>query len=470
MNNSNRIPILILSLIIYCSSLSFTCSAKEKKTEWKVGVASVVITPEEPMWLAGYASRKHPSEGTIHDLKAKALAFEDANGNQSVLITTDILGFSKPISDIIRERIQEEYGFSKSQIILSSTHTHSGPVLYGSLVDIYPMESADLEKVRKYTEALQIQIVDLVGKAVKSKKPVQLYYGNGVSRFQVNRRNNNEKTLWKQTELQGPNDYTVSVLKVVNGKGKMVAVLFGYGCHPTVLDGYEWCGDYPGFAQIELEKLYPGATALFFQSCGADQNPMPRRELPMAVQYGKELAAAVECALAGEMNELSSNLSFDYSEIELPLVNIPTLEDLIKAEKESVGYEKQWATRLISEIRAGEELQKSYPYPVQLWKMGELPLVILGGEIVSDYSLQLRQILGHHIFVIGYSNDVMGYIPTSKILLEGGYEVAASQKAYGLPGVWTTDIEAQILHKTVQMARNLDIRPETKIKLVSEKE
>ena len=69
---------------------------------------------------------------------------------------------------------------------------------------------------------------------------------------------------------------------------------FGYACHPTVLDGYEWSGDYPGFAQIELEKSYPGTVAMFFQGTGADMNPLPRRTVPLAQQYGEELAAAVQ--------------------------------------------------------------------------------------------------------------------------------------------------------------------------------
>ena len=459
-----RIFVCVVGLL----NLTATATAKENGSGWKAGTATITITPDESIWMAGYASREHPSEGILHDLKAKAIAFEDAGGKQSVLITTDLLGFPKSMSDDIRSDLKEKYGLSKSQIILSSTHTHSGPVLAGGLVDIYPMEEADWEKAKKYSEKLHSQLVDLVGKALKSKKPVKLFCGNGVSRFQVNRRNNNEKTLWKQTELRGPNDYTVSVLKVVNNKDKMVALIFGYGCHPTVLDGYDWCGDYPGYAQLELEKLYRGTTAMFFQSCGADQNPMPRREVPMALQYGKELAASVECALAGDMKELDPNLNFEYAEIEIPLINIPTLEDLERAEEQSEGYEKRWATRLISEIKSGKELQKSYPYPVQIWKMGELPVVVLGGEIVSEYSLKLRQIFGQQTFVIGYANDVMGYIPTSEILLEGGYETVSSQKAYGLPGIWAPDIETQIFHATIQMAKELNIQPEVLTKLVTQ--
>lgn len=456
--NKNGYTLFITVLLVFCQCIVYSAEIPEDKTaSWKAGVASVVITPEQSMWMAGYASRTHPSEGILHDLKAKAIVFEDAKGNQSVLITTDLLGFPKALSENIRNNLKSKYGFSRSQIILNSSHTHSGPVLRGSLVDVYPIETNDLTKINQYSDWLQEQIVLLVGKSLNSMQPVKLYAENGFARFQVNRRNNNEKTLSKQTELNGPNDYSVPVLKVVNNESELVAVIFGYGCHATVLNGYDWSGDYPGFAQIELEKFYPGATAFFFQGSGADQNPLPRRTIPLAVQYGKNLAIAVERVLAGEMNELLPTLECAYSEVELPLINQPTLEDLMKMEESSSAYQKRWATRLISKIKNGKDLQKFYPYPVQVWSLGELPIVSLGGELVTEYSLELRRILGHRIFVMGYSNDVMAYIPSSTILTEGGYEASNSQVVYGLTGVWAPGIEVYILHEVLQLAEKVKI-------------
>lgn len=455
--NKNTYILIITLLLVLCQFAISADIPEDKTASWKAGVASVTITPKKEMWMAGYASRTHPSEGILHDLKAKAIVFEDEEGKQSVLVTTDLLGFPKALSDSIRNSLKMEFGFSRLQIILNSSHTHSGPVLRGGLVDIYPIDSKDLEKINQYSDWLQVQIVALVGRALNLMQPVKLYAGNGLARFQVNRRNNDEKTLSKQNELNGPNDYSVPVLKVVNNKNKLVSIIFGYGCHPTVLNGYDWSGDYPGFAQIELEKFYPGATAFFFQGSGADQNPLPRRTIPLAIQYGKDLAIAVERVLAGEMEELAPKLEYVYSEIELSLINQPTIEELLKMEESSSDYQKRWATRLISKIKNGEELQKSYSYPVQVWSLGELPIISLGGELVTEYSLELRRILGHHIFVLGYSNDVMAYIPSSTILMEGGYEAASSQIVYGLPGVWAPSIEVQILHEILQLVEKVNI-------------
>ncbi len=128
---------------------------------WKAGVARAVITPQEPIWMAGYGSRDHPSEGTLVDLWAKALAIEDAKGKKVVLVTTDLLGFPKKMSDRIRDQLAIKYGLTRSQIILSSSHTHSGPVLMDALFDIYPLDAKQTEVIRKYSNNLEKQIVAL---------------------------------------------------------------------------------------------------------------------------------------------------------------------------------------------------------------------------------------------------------------------------------------------------------------------
>lgn len=432
--------------------------------EWKAGVARTVITPEQPIWMAGYAARDHPAEGKLHDLWAKALAIEDARGHQAVLVTTDLLGIPKGMSDTIRDRLEARFGISRAQIMLNSSHTHSGPVLQHALSDIYPLDEAGKEKIVQYTRKLTDQLVALVGKALHSMEEAHLYAENGVTRFQVNRRNNKEATLVRQTDLNGPNDYAVPVLKVADASGNVMAVVFGYACHNTVLDGYQWAGDYAGFAQLTLEEAYPGTTALFFQGAGADQNPIPRKSVPLARQYGKTLAAAVERVLDGTMRELPSLLSTAYGEVELPLTAPPSKEELSKLAKESQGYPKRWARRLMKKMERKEPFMTSYPYPVQVWQLGGQPLIALGGELVVEYAIRLKELFGQDIFVLGYSNDVMAYIPSATILREGGYEGATSQMVYGLPGTWASNVEILILRKVASVAREAGIeKPESRL-------
>ena len=423
---------------------------------WKAGVARSRITPKESIWMGGYAFRDHPSEGTLTDLWTKVLAIEDKNGNHAVLITADLVGWPKTFSDRIRDRLLEKYNLTRNQVLLNASHTHSGPVVQGNLPDIYPMDSVQWAKVNRYTRELENRIVKLVGKALQSMKPVRLYSGNGVTRFQVNRRNNHEKTLTAQTGLKGPNDYAVPVLKVVGKRGKLKAVAFGYACHGTVLNGYEWSGDYMGFAQTELERSHRGATALFFQGAGGDQNPLPRRSVPLARQYGDELACAVKRVLSEEMKPLDPTLSTTYSEIELPLEDPPSPEELAVTARDSSGYIQRWGQRLLNKTKNGETLQTAYPYPLEVWKLGSRFIFALGGEPTIEYAIRLKQLFGQDSFVLGYSNDVMAYIPSVTILKEGGYEGYTSQMAFGLPSRWKLTIEEQIFQEIIKMANTLN--------------
>jgi len=431
---------------------------------WKAGVARVIITPDQPLWMAGYANREHPSEGKIVDLWAKALTLQDSDGKQVVLVTADLVGIPKKLSDHIRDQLKRRFNLSRSQIAINTSHTHTGPVLTNALVDIYPVDSSQQHEIDQYTDQLGEKIVTLVDKALHSMEPVQLSAGNGVTRFQVNRRNNIESTLSLQSHLNGPNDYAVPVIKVENNQGKLIAVAFGYACHNTVLAGYKWSGDYAGFAQLELEKAHPGVTALFLQGCGADQNPLPRKTVQLAQQYGKDLAAAVDRVLNEDMQSLPPHLTTAYSEVELSLNTPPSKEELMKMAAGSSDYQKRWANHLLRNIDRGEALRTSYPYPVEVWKLGDQPIIILGGEVVVGYAIELKHIFGQNIFVLSYSNDVMSYIPTAKILQEGGYEGASSQMAYGLPNTWKLNIETVILQQVLQLAKQAGIPiPSTKI-------
>jgi neutral ceramidase len=457
-----RILYLSVCLFFACpfSDVKGSGDVAKKRTGWKAGVARVVITPEGSIWMSGYTSRDHPAEGTLHDLWAKALVMEDARGQKAVLISTDLRGIPKYISDRVRKRIKEKYGLSKAQVLLNSSHTHSGPVMYDlvtNYVYIYPRDTEQQQKIEQYSIKLENYLVNLVGAALDSMVPVQISSGNGVARFAVNRRNNDESTIYQQTRLAGPIDHSVPVLKVVNEAGELIAIAFGYACHPTVLSIYKWSGDYPGFAQLELEKMYPGVTALFFQGAGGDQNPMPRRSVPLARQYGSELAAAVKRVLDEEMHQQPPALKTSYSEVELPLNRPPTKEELSKIVAQSSGNEKYWATRLLDKIKSGESLSTSYPYPIQVWKIGNQPIITLGGEVVVEYSINLKRIFGQHIFVFGYSNDVMSYIPSATILREGGYEGDGSQMIRGMPSTWQAKIEAIILHEASLLAEQCGV-------------
>lgn len=454
------IPSLFLALILILSYNSADSAlAQQASKGWKAGISRSIITPSEPIWLAGYASRTHPSEGVLADLWVKVLALEDAKGKKAVLITSDLLGFPKRMSDRIRNQIAVRYGLTRAQIILSYTHTHSGPVLTGALFNIYPLDDNQQRVIREYSDNLEKKIVDLTGEAIASMAPSRIFSQSGITRFQVNRRNNTEATLTPLTDLKGPNDYSVPVLKVTDLSGNLTAIIFGYACHATVLDIYQISGDYPGFAQTEIEKSHPGVTAMFFQGAGADQNPLPRRTIPLARQYGKELAAAVERVLSeNNMRSLDPVLWTAYSEVNLSFSTPPSKDSLIKVAREADGYQKKWAINQLGTLKNYGSLMTSYPYPLEIWKIGDQVLMALGGELVVEYSIGLKKLFGPDVFVMGYVNDDMAYIPSRSILEEGGYEGESSQMVYGLPSKWNSGIETMIYNEMKRLAAMIGIK------------
>ncbi len=456
-----KIPIVVTALIILLTTSSDFLSGQDAgiTREWKAGVARVNITPEGSIWMAGYASRDHPSEGVFHDLWSKALVIEDSLGKRAVLITNDLLEIPKYYSDRIRDRLEKDYGFSRSQIILNCSHTHSGPVMRDTLANWYPLDAEMERKVKKYSEDLEEKIVDMVGRAIIRMIPVEIYSGNGIARFQVNRRNNPEPMSEFYTDLNGPNDYSVPVIKVEKKTGGIMAVAFGYACHSTVLSFYQICGDYPGFAQIELENLYPGATALFFQGAGADQNPLPRRSFPLARQYGQTLSAAVDRVLNENMKRVAPVLKTAYSETDLQFEgNPPTRQELLghmHDTSSTAPYLKLMARTLVSRLDNGEIFRNTYPYPCQVWKLGDQVLMALGGELVIEYALELKKMFGQNIFVLGYTNDVMAYIPSETILNEGGYE---GTRSVFFTTAWNRNTQSLIISAMSRLAEEAGIR------------
>lgn len=451
----NQLAIVAMSGTLLLAGASE--GSAEEGGEWKAGVARAVITPQEPMWMAGYGSRDRPAEGTLHELWAKALVLENGAGRRAVLVTTDLLGLPKNISDRVCARLKDELGLQRSDVMLTSSHTHCGPVLREALYDIYPLDDTEREKVERYSQHLEEVLVGIGVQAAEQMEPVQVGVGQGVTRFAVNRRNNREADILKLAELAGPVDHSVPVLSVRDDDGRLKAVAFGYACHNTVLSFYQWCGDYAGFAQLELEAAHPGATAMFFSGCGADQNPLPRRSVALAQQYGRELAAAVDRVLEEGTTAVGAPLETRFTTIELALSPPPSREEFARLAEENTGYVARWARRLGANLDRGEPLTSAYPFPIQVWQIGEKQTIVaLGGEVVVDYAVRLKRELGDPLWVVGYANDVMAYIPSLRVLNEGGYEGETSMRVYGLPSKWAPEIEERIVaevHRMVDAVR-----------------
>lgn len=413
----------------------------------KVGAGSAVLTPQKNMWMAGYASRDKPSEGKVHDLFAKALAFEDETGAIFVWVTSDILGLPRVVSQRIAEDALERFKIPRERLMLTSSHTHTGPVIRDNLIGMYDIGEDQAALIKEYTDALPGKVLDAVGQAIADLEPCKVSWEIGAAGFAVNRREYTLGGVINGRNPIGPVDHDVPTLKIERSDGSVKAVAFGYACHNTTLAINRFTGDYAGFAQAHIESNLPGTMALFSAGCGGDQNPLPRGTVEHAQKYGTELGEAVLSVLKSDMVEIQGPIRAVYEEIPLALSAPPTREDLEKQLEDPNKYIARRAKRLLETLDENGKLDTEYPYPIQIWRFEDtLQLTTLGGEVVVDYSRWLKYELGRdRQWVIAYANDVMAYIPTLRVLNEGGYEGESSMIYYGFYGKWAPPIEENIL-------------------------
>ncbi len=438
-----------------------SCNCVLAQEAWQAGIAKVDITPAQSMWMSGYASRDKPAQGTIHQLWAKAVVLQDPAGHQLVLITLDLVGIDRPTSQQICERLQKAHQLDRSRIAIATSHTHSGPVVGTNLLSMYSFDEQNLKLIQDYTVQLTDAVVKATADAFASLAPAMISTGESQASFAVNRRNNREADVPMLREtgmLVGPVDHTLPVISVRDLNGKLRGVVFGYACHATVLSLMDWSGDWPGFAQLEIEKRHPDTIAMFWAGCGADQNPLPRRTVELATEYGRQTADGVDQALQSPMQPLKGMLKAVYREIDLALDHVPDAEQLAADAKSDNVYIVRRAQWLNHQIARDGKISPTYPYPVQIWSLGDnAHLTFLGGEVVVDYALRLRSELpGATNWVAGYSNDVMAYIPSKRVLMEGGYEGESSMIYYGLPSKWAPDVEEDIVKAALELSAELD--------------
>ncbi|MBK7929041.1 MAG: neutral/alkaline non-lysosomal ceramidase N-terminal domain-containing protein [Bryobacterales bacterium] len=441
----------------WLSFLVVTCAAWG--AEYRAGSAKVDITPKELIWLSGYASRNKPAEGTLQPLYAKALAIQDKKGARVVMVTTDLIGLSRTITEAVAARLAKEHGIERGRVVFNSSHTHTGPVIRANLTTMYTLSPEMDGKVAAYTRQLTDNLFTVAAGALGQMKPANLKYVEGTAGFAINRREAAAGGVKIGTNPKGPVDHTVPVLVVSGEDGKPMAILFGYACHNTTLTGehYKYSGDYAGFAQAELEEA-TGATALFMILCGADQNPNPRSSEKLARDHGHELAEGVKTAMGKPGTAVKGNVRGAFQSIKLNF-KPHTREDF---EKEAQSTDRFRVNRAKAMLKAYDEGApvRTTPYPVQAMRIGNaMTLVALGGEVVVDYSIRIkREYPREKFFVAGYSNDVMSYIPSVRILREGGYEADSSMIYYGQPGPYSEDVEESIMGSVKAVLKRVGVK------------
>ena len=454
---------LVMAGVLLFSQFLSEYSLSAAELPWRVGVARVKITPDGPYWMGGYASRDRPSEGTLQDLHAKAIAIDDASGSRVVLVTMDLLVISRDLGQAVGDRVAREHKLPRSRLLLNCSHTHCGPEVRLYRESLHNIPKVYARKMQAYVKDLEEKLVRLVGKAIANQVPARLDFGQGLASFAVNRRNNTQAEvprLRADGKLKGPFDHAVPVLRVTTADKKVLAVLFGYACHNTTMGQYQTSGDYAGFAQQYIEEKHPETLAMFVMGAGGDQNPLPRRTLKLLYQHGRSLADAVEKTLDGSFREVEGQVRAARGEAALEFQPHADQETLRKQADAKNQYQRWKANYILGELAAGRTLSRRYGLPIQVMAFGDdVLLIAIGGETVVDYALRARKQYertgGPAIWVAGYSNDVFGYLPSLRVLKEGGYEGGGHMVYTKFPGPFTETVEERIFETVERLVRQV---------------
>jgi putative membrane-bound dehydrogenase-like protein len=407
---------------------------------YKAGVAEVDVTPDHPIRLNGFGFRRTESEGVYQRIHARALAIDTGDGSPAVLLTADVLGIPADIYDELARRLAK-VGVKKERLAVTATHTHTGPMLKGANPTIFgtPIPKEHQANIDRYTPKFLDGLESAALAAIKDLKPAKLSWGVGKVSFARNRRG----------RPVAPTDHDLPVLFVKDPGGKVLAVYLSYACHAVTLSFNKVGGDWPGYAAAAIEDTFPGAVALVSIGCGADQNPnsgVTGDKTDVAKEQGREVAAEVKRLSEHFLAPVTGKLTAKVQTLELPLAALPTRQEWEEKAKrtDAIGYH---ARVNLARLDRGEKLPTKVDYPVQTWAFGDsLAMAHLPGEVVVDYALRLKDELDRRrLWVTAYANNAPCYIPSERVLKEGGYEGGGAMIYYDLPVPFAPGLEAKIV-------------------------
>lgn len=427
----------------------------------RVGVAKIDITPPVGTMMDGNPRNKG-SQG-IHDpLYAKALILDDARMNIAI-IALDLIGLYRENVDSIRSKIQDQLGINKNRILISCSHTHSGPSTLGLFCEL---DNA-------YFSLLEEKIPKAVAEAKANMEMVQLGAGIGKEdtighQRRLRMADGTIRMNWEEFSPDemigpaGPTDPQVGVIKFQRQNGSPKAILINHTCHPNILAGenYLFTADYPGYAMEMIEKE-TGAIALFTNGAlgNIDIDPLKERGFQGAEKAGKILAEEVLRVITGVQRTTSNNLKFLQGTLNIPLRKISEKElkwakELTKGFKRSEVALRDGATEEIFAdelIRLSKVKEKTINIEIQVISIGDILMVALSGEPFVEIGLQIKKISNfQYTFIIGLANDYVGYIPTEVAFKEGCYTTRPARWSKLIP-----EAERLIVNKVKELIEKL---------------
>ena len=444
----NRSILGFFLILLVCGPLQ----AVPERTVGMIGAAKVDITPDCPVRMYGYDSRRTESEGVAGRLKASALAIgADQGDGPAVLLTVDCGAVPTEIRAEVLRRVQAKTPLKSERFMLCNAHSHSGPNLAGMAL----FSGEQYEHLARYKKELTDRLEEVVLKALASRKPGRLDWTQGSVGFAINRRVLKDgKWVNFGAAADAPVDHSLPLLRVTDIDGNLLAVVVNYACHNTTLGERikEIHGDWAGCAQEYIEAEHPGTVAMIAIGCGADANPEPRNKgIELCQQHGRAMADEVNRLLAGPMKPVEPRVVARATSFDIPYEQPIPMDRLRQFAKTSLS-----GKFMLALLEKGEKTPVAETYDVASWTFGDdLAMVFLADEVVVDYALRMkREFDGSRLWISAYTNEVSYYIESKRLLKEGGYEVRESLSAvltYGQPEHIDPPMEDRVIEAVRQL-------------------
>jgi neutral ceramidase len=439
------------------------------------GAGKMNITPPFGCEMSGFVARQGNSVGIHDELWARALVIDDGR-RKIALVTADLIGIDRSLLAKVREALTQWTDIEPEALILSATHTHSGPAVLSEAFLGVPEP--------QYLDSLARNIAGAVAAANQSLEPVRLALGSSECRAVGKNRRKDERLI-------DPQVLTVRF----DSKAGLRALLVNYACHPVVLgpDNRRISGDYPSELVTSLERIYPGTQIMFVNGAAGDINvghktedsikglSDPKRTFGEAVRMGKLVAAAAIQAVETALPVEASAIGFRSRRINLPLEPLPSgdayrdnaarlrqLSGDLRRQGANYGEIQQatlwgkWAERMAAYTEHGA-LAPEASAEIAALKLGEIELITLPGEFFHEFGLNIKEARApRKVVILGYSNGALGYVAPRYVYKEGGYEVVDSYRYYGLPARIAEGDGEKVVATLLQMLEGLAEEPQVK--------
>ena len=414
----------------------------------KFGFSKIDITPENSQYLAGYADRTEPSNGVADHIFVRASVFEDGNSKRLALISFDLIGTTEPMADEIYNRCQEKYGLHRNMIVINSIHTHCAPI-----VNTYyyaPDWKLDLAFYQNVIDSA----VEAVGQALGDLSEASIRFGIGSLQFGINRRLPMNNDIYM---CPNPNGFYLADMPVIQARrqGREDTVIYSLACHPTSRGGRRISADYPGAAAAQfkgnLQFVQGAAGSAKVRTLNEDGTQFIQGDDAWLEKAGKQIVDYLEAFLASDgMKDIDLDIEGRILRFGLPLDENNMFKDAdLDCFYKYYGGDSYDCIRLCTEELRRKINANEARTPLELELRGvRLANGVRFLAISAEPTAELATVMmdaarkeGEKLFFLGYTGFMTSYLPSAKLIKEGGYEGKWANFFHLIGGLFPPEID-----------------------------